>query len=308
MRLTRTVENRIACACAAVGAFFAIAVLRWGMSGGFLESLSGKEGAKTLVLAVAAGAVAWVALSRKLWGHFPWEEDPHRTAVRAGEVLSVETGDTSAPQIRTTVNVGIESEALRDIQGQLAKLEKALAAVAAKLDQPMPAAPAPKAEGDDNVAKALETMKEQMEATLRNARDEVERRDKTNETLAETLKRASIQRTLARMALTLELARAVGAKVAEGKTSGADAMEFLLGDLESALMDNNVNFESVAVGTKLGDLAAGSFTPVAYLDAPSPELAGTVKEAKSAAYFIQEDDGKRRYIAPAKLILYKVQA
>lgn len=305
MRLTRTVENRIACACAAIGGFFAVAAMRWGMSGGFLESLSGKEGAKTLVLAVAVGAIAWIALSRKLWGHFPWQEDPHRRSVRAGEVISVETGDTSTPQVRTTVNVGFDSEALKGIQDQLAKLEKSLVAVSAKLDQPAPAAPN---KGDENVAKALEAMKEQMDAGLRNAREEVERRDRTNDTLAETLKRSSIQRTLARMALTLELARAVGAKVAEGKTSGADAMEFLLGDLESALMDNNVNFESVAVGTKLADLAAGSFTPVAYVDAPSPELAGTVKEAKSAAYFIQEDDGKRRFIAPAKLILYKVQA
>ena len=82
---------------------------------------------------------------------------------------------------------------------------------------------------------------------------------------------------------------------------------FILGDLESALADNNVLFEQFPVGTRLADLPSGSFTPVAYVDAPSPELAGTVKESKSAAYYILEADEKRRYIAPAKLVVYKVQ-
>lgn len=306
MKLSLTAENRLACTCAAVGAFFAITALRWGMDGGFLASLTGKEGFRTLVLAVAAGAITWVAVSKKLWGHFPWDEDPHRQAIRGGEVISKETGDASEPQARTTVNIGPSCDDLQSIQHQLAKLSEGIAKLEVKLDESHKSKPLASAKADEDVSKALVAITSQMDAALRNAREEVERRDKTNESLADTLKRATVQRTLARITSTLELAKAVAAKVSEGKTTPSDALDFLLGDLESALQDNNVNFESIAIGTRLNELIPGSFTPVAYLDAPSPELAGTVKEVKTAAYYIQDEEGKRRYIAPAKLILFKV--
>ena len=61
----------------------------------------------------------------------------------------------------------------------------------------------------------------------------------------------------------------------------------------------------VTVGTKVADLSAGSFAAISVVDAPEDTLRGTVKEVRSRCYFISESGKKPRFIAPAKVILYR---
>lgn len=209
---------------------------------------------------------------------------------------TIRDGGDTAPVDATPTQTGEDNGQLEAIHRRLDELQTSLKVLAGKLDAP-----------DRTAEKAVDAIASQMDAALKNAREQVERRDQVNEKLVATLSKASVQRTLARFAQTLELARAVAAKVTEGKSSGADAMEFVLGDLESVLADNNVRFISISPGEKVADLPPGSFTPIAAVDADNPTQAGTVKEARTAAYFIDDGDGQRRFIAPAKVIVYKAR-
>lgn len=299
--------NRPVYIAATIGSLLIVAIVRWGAEGPITEVLLGREGVKTLVLGILLAVATCILLHKALETVFPWQEPKPRNGKRAGRILDTRLGQETSPgsSASTSITVSNGAQELSAIQAQLAELKTGMSSLVDKLQ-------APKTEmkehqEDGGVARALEALNSQMDAALRNAREEVERRDKTNEILTLNLSKANIQRTLARFTQALELTRAVATKVGEGKTTGADAFEFILGDLESALADNNVLFEQFPVGTRLPDLPSGSFTPVAFVDAPTPELAGTVKEAKSAAYYILESDDKRRYIAPAKLIVYKVQ-
>jgi hypothetical protein len=304
MSLPKNLDKSLPYAIAALGGLLVAVVIRWD-SGSLAEVLKGREGVKTLALGILLGAGVIVLLHKLLEGHFPWQPKPPRSAKRPGAVLQRVVGAETAPLTAPgdARRHGHDSAALEEIRASIAKVNQTLSTLIAKMD----ATPAPATPKEDNeyVSKALGSLSSQMEAALRNAREEVERRDKANEALTANLTKANILRTLTRFATALELARAVSAKVAEGKTSGADGLEFVLGDLESALADNNVHPEQLAVGTPIKDLPAGSFTPMAYVDAENPSQAGTIKEARSAAYFIPDEDGRKRYIAPAKVIAYK---
>ena len=61
----------------------------------------------------------------------------------------------------------------------------------------------------------------------------------------------------------------------------------------------------IAVGARVADLPAGSFAAISVVDATQDSLRGTVKEVRSRCYFIPEEGKKPRYIAPAKVILYR---
>ena len=61
----------------------------------------------------------------------------------------------------------------------------------------------------------------------------------------------------------------------------------------------------ISVGARVSDLPAGSFAAISVGDATDDSQRGTVKEVRSRCYFIAEDGKKPRYIAPAKVILYR---
>ncbi len=146
----------------------------------------------------------------------------------------------------------------------------------------------------------------ELSGALSEAMKQISSRDTQLEILTKNLNLANIQRNLIRLTQSLEVARTLQARVSSGKSDPKESFDFLVDDLDSALSDQGVESQEIAVGTKVADLAAGSFATISVVDTFEETLRGTVKEVRSRCYFITEEGKKPRYIAPAKVILYRV--
>lgn len=144
-----------------------------------------------------------------------------------------------------------------------------------------------------------------LSGALSEAMKQISVRDSQIDILATNVNRANIQRNLVRLTQVLEVARSLKARVAEGKSDPKESFEFLVNDMDSALSDQGVETLEIVVGARVADLPAGSFAAISVVDAPQDSLRGTVKEVRSRCYFIPEEGKKPRYIAPAKVILYR---
>lgn len=145
----------------------------------------------------------------------------------------------------------------------------------------------------------------EISGALTEAMKEISRRDETIDVLTANVTRANIQRNLARLTQILEVALSLKARVSAGKSDPADSLDFLVDDMNAALTDQGVEFLEIAPGTKVAELPAGSFAAIAVVDAPDDSARGTVKEVRSRCYFIPEEGKKPRYVAPAKVVLYR---
>jgi hypothetical protein len=130
-------------------------------------------------------------------------------------------------------------------------------------------------------------------------------RDSQIDLLATNVNRANIQRNLVRLTQILEVARTLKARVDSGLSNAKDSFDFLVDDMTSALTDQGVEAMEIAVGARVADLPAGSFAAISVVDAPEDSLRGTVKEVRSRCYFIPEEGKKPRFIAAARVILYR---
>lgn len=146
----------------------------------------------------------------------------------------------------------------------------------------------------------------ELSGALSEAMKQISSRDTQIDLLTKNVNQSNIQRNLVRLAQSLEVARALQNRVSSGKSDPKESFDFVVDDLDSALKDQGVESMEVAVGTKVADLAAGSFAAISVVDAPEDALRGTIKEVRSRCYFISEEGKKPRFIAPAKVILYRV--
>lgn len=160
-----------------------------------------------------------------------------------------------------------------------------------------PPATATRTEGD--------TKLEELSAALSEAISEISKRDASIDLMAANASRANIQRPLIRIAQILEVTRTLQARVADGKSSAGEALEFLVDDMAAALEDFGVEHLELHPGAKVADLPAGSFAAISVVEATEDAQRGTVKEVRSRAYFISEEGKKPRFIAPAKVILFR---
>lgn len=144
-----------------------------------------------------------------------------------------------------------------------------------------------------------------LSGALSEAMKQISVRDSQIDILATNVNRANIQRNLVRLTQVLEVARSLKARVADGKSDPKESFEFLVDDMDSALTDQGVEALEISVGARVADLPAGSFAAISVVDATQDSLRGTVKEVRSRCYFIPEEGKKPRYIAPAKVILYR---
>jgi len=144
-----------------------------------------------------------------------------------------------------------------------------------------------------------------LSGALSEAMKQISVRDSQIDILATNVNRANIQRNLVRLTQVLEVARSLKARVADGKSDPKESFEFLVDDMDSALTDQGVETLEISVGARVADLPAGSFAAISVVDATQDSLRGTVKEVRSRCYFIPEEGKKPRYIAPAKVILYR---
>ena len=145
----------------------------------------------------------------------------------------------------------------------------------------------------------------ELSGALSEAMKEISKRDGSIDALTANVTRTNIQRILTRISQGLEVARSLQMRVADGKSTASESFEFILDDLNSGLSDHGVESLEIAAGTRVADLPAGSFTAISVVDAPEESLRGTVKEARSRSYFLAEEGKMPRYIAPAKVILYR---
>lgn len=181
----------------------------------------------------------------------------------------------------------LQAKAYSEIQSALTDLRNR--PIAGPVESPAPA--------DDKLG--------ELSGALSEAMKEISKRDGTIDTLTANVTRANIQRILTRITQSLEVARALQARVLDGKSSAAESFEFLVDDMDSALADQGVEHMDIAVGARVADLPAGSFAAISVVEATEDSLRGTVKEVRSRSYFIPEEGKKPRYIAPAKVILYR---
>lgn len=188
-----------------------------------------------------------------------------------------------------------QNEAQKKIQAELAAIREDLKSVK---NVSGPAA-------RENVTTEAPEKLGELSGALSEAMKQISNRDSQIDVLAKNVNRANIQRNLVRLTQSLEVARTLKARVAAGTSDAKESFEFVVDDMDSALADQGVESMEIAVGTKVADLPAGSFAAISVVDAPEESLRGTVKEARSRSYFIPEEGKKPRFIAPAKVILYR---
>jgi molecular chaperone GrpE (heat shock protein) len=194
-----------------------------------------------------------------------------------------------------------QNEAQRQIQEELAALRKDIKSIKANPGK----AAADSALTDSAPAAEVPAKLGELSGALSEAMKQISSRDGQIDLLTKNVNQSNIQRNLVRLSQSLEVARALQVRVASGKSDPKESFDFVVDDLDSALSDQGVESMEVAVGTKVADLSAGSFAAISVVDAPEDALRGTVKEVRSRCYFISEDGKKPRFIAPAKVILYR---
>ena len=188
-----------------------------------------------------------------------------------------------------------QNEAQRKIQEELAELRKDIKSIKGS----------PNAPATDSAPAEVPAKLGELSGALSEAMKQISSRDGQIDLLTKNVNQANIQRNLLRITQSLEVARSLQARVASGKSDPKESFDFVIDDLDSALSDQGVESMEIAVGTKVADLAAGSFAAISVVDAPEDALRGTVKEVRSRCYFIPEAGKKPRFIAPAKVILYR---
>jgi hypothetical protein len=146
---------------------------------------------------------------------------------------------------------------------------------------------------------------DELSKSLAQAMNEISKRDATINNLTANVTRSNIQNNLVRLTQTLDIACLIQTRLANGKSNANESIEFIIDDIKSALNGQGVEFSEIKPGTRVADLPAGSFAAISVVDAPNESLKGTVKEVRSLCYFISEENKKPRYIAAAKVILYR---
>ena len=159
--------------------------------------------------------------------------------------------------------------------------------------------------GRENMTSEAPEKLGELSGALSEAMKQISARDSQIDILATNVNRANIQRNLVRLTQILEVALSLKARIASGRSDPKDSFDFLVDDMDSALSDQGVEAMEIAVGARVSDLPAGSFAAISVVDATDDSLRGTVKEVRSRCYFIPEEGKKPRYIAPAKVILYR---
>jgi len=146
--------------------------------------------------------------------------------------------------------------------------------------------------------------------SLRAAVVELTKQLKSKEALIDNLQtkltEREFRRSLSRLASVNETLSFTLKLIQEGKLTHADAVEQLRQEIESAVGDLGLEHHSIQVGATIASLPAGSFVILRSESAPSPELAGTVKEVVSSGLFAKDEDDRLHFISPSKIHAYKL--
>jgi hypothetical protein len=209
--------------------------------------------------------------------------------------LSLDEGAPVSTKAQPADNIAADQQ--RQIIEELAALRREI-----KSQASVTIATAPSADGKTSAPEKSGDLS----GALSEAMKQISVRDGQIDILTTNVNRANIQRNLVRLTQILEVARTLKARIISGKSDPKESFEFIVDDMDSALSDQGVEAMEIAVGARVADLPAGSFAAISVVDAPEDSQRGTVKEVRSRCYFIPEEGKKPRFIAPAKVILYRV--
>lgn len=131
-------------------------------------------------------------------------------------------------------------------------------------------------------------------------------REKESQRMLDLLVQKDHKRILARLASIRETAEFTRRIVANGKLDEKEAFNQLTMEIEDAFNDLGLEILQISPGTKVSELPASGFTAISAEEASNPTLAGTVKESLCDAIYIKDGEGRRAFVAPAKLKLYKL--
>lgn len=195
----------------------------------------------------------------------------------------------SSPSIRTPVvpkdQTRLQLDGLReDVQ--------AVSAAIRLLSEQKPATPPPASE---DLKGAVSTLAQELGV-----------REKESQRMLDLLIQKDHKRILARLASIRETAEFTRRIVANGKLDEKEAFNQLTMEIEDAFNDLGLEILQISPGIKISELPAAGFTAVSAEEALDPALAGTVKESLCDAIYIKDGEGRRAFIAPAKLKLYKL--
>lgn len=174
----------------------------------------------------------------------------------------------------------------------LADIRHRLDEIAALLNKP--AATGTATADDASLHRAVETLAGELAA-----------REKEAGRYQDLLVQRDQKRVLARLASIRETAEFMRRAVMAGKMEVPEALNQMMLELEAAIGDVGLEIHEVAPGMRIAELPAAAFIALSAENAPDPSQAGTVKEALSDALFIRDTEGRRAYISPAKLKLYR---
>jgi hypothetical protein len=126
------------------------------------------------------------------------------------------------------------------------------------------------------------------------------------ERLQTKLTEREFRRSLSRLATIHETLVFTLNLLAQGKLAHSEAVEQLRQEVEAAVSDLGLEHHAIQVGAQISSLPLGSFIILRSEAAPSPALAGTVREVVSNGLCARDEDGKPHFISPSKINAYKL--
>lgn len=114
------------------------------------------------------------------------------------------------------------------------------------------------------------------------------------------------RRSLSRLATIHETLAFTLSLLNQGKLTHADAVEQLRQEIEAAASDLGLEHHVIQAGSAISSLPLGSFVILRSEAAPSPALAGTVKEVMTTGLCARDEAGKAHFISPSKIHAYKL--
>lgn len=135
---------------------------------------------------------------------------------------------------------------------------------------------------------------------------ELTQKEEQLKALQAKLSEKEFRRSLSRLASISETLQFTLKIRGEGKISDANAIDQLRMEIESAISDLGLEFDAIIPGQAVAELSAGSFVVVRAEDAPPGAKPGTVKEVLNVGLYAKDEAGKKHFISPSKLNVYKL--
>lgn len=164
----------------------------------------------------------------------------------------------------------------------------------------------PPSRDDPRHADSTATEDQSLQAAVVELTKQLRSKEALIENLQVKLTEREFRRSLSRLASVNETLSFTLKLLQDGNLTHTAAVEQLRQEIESAVGDLGLEHHSIQVGAAVSTLPAGSFVILRSETAPTPELAGTVKEVVNSGLFAKDEAGRPHFISPSKINVYKL--